>query len=241
MSVQLLDKTRKINKLLHNNNSVWGKLFSQRYMPGTDRNSGFQYSGYQPAKKSLVSSVLEWKRSKNLSTMKWAAIDSMLSASWESFPRKKMSIWRPWALWAQYQKSIRPSLTPSTLQPASVSNCVYVQERQPARSMILSCEYGTTVRPGDDAFPFMRRTRRRTARSDRKSAINTLLRAGSAIIHIFDELDGMEVVSWLPARSQTAGISPVPLSSTPFEIRECGRYRVLCSSGNRERHLQLLF
>lgn len=45
MSVQLLDKTRKINKLLHNNNS--SKVVFNDICEVFDRDIGFQYPCYQ--------------------------------------------------------------------------------------------------------------------------------------------------------------------------------------------------
>ena len=45
MSVQLLDKTRKIGKLLHNNNS--SKVVFNDICQVSDRDPGLLYPGYQ--------------------------------------------------------------------------------------------------------------------------------------------------------------------------------------------------
>lgn len=45
MSVQLLDKTRKINKLLHNNNS--SKVVFNDICDVIKRNTGIKYPGHQ--------------------------------------------------------------------------------------------------------------------------------------------------------------------------------------------------
>ncbi len=50
MSVQLLDKTRKINKLLHNNNS--SKVVFNDICEVSDRDSGFKCTGSQQKRKS---------------------------------------------------------------------------------------------------------------------------------------------------------------------------------------------
>ena len=72
MSVQLLDKTRKINKLLHNNNS--SKVVFNDICQVLTEILDSNILVISRKEKSLVSVfVLEWKRSKNLSTMKWAA------------------------------------------------------------------------------------------------------------------------------------------------------------------------
>ena len=64
MSVQLLDKTRKINKLLHNNNSH--KVVFNDICKGVERNSFIQHPGDQQKGKVLGVSVCPaWKRSTN--------------------------------------------------------------------------------------------------------------------------------------------------------------------------------
>ena len=95
---------------------------------------------------------------------------------------------------------------------------MYKSDSQYEIDDIILSEYGTTV----VGLEMMRSVHEENAEENRKiqivkSAINTLSFSElEAIIHIFDELDGMEGIR-LPARSQTAWASPVPLSSTPFE------------------------
>ena len=73
MSVQLLDKTRKINKLLHNNNSS-KVVFNDICQVLTEiLDSNILVISRKGKVLGVSVCAMEWKRSKSSSTMRWAA------------------------------------------------------------------------------------------------------------------------------------------------------------------------
>ena len=146
MSVQLLDKTRKINKLLHNNNSskVVFNDICQVLTEILDSNILVISRKGKVLGVSLCPGVEEIKEL--IDDEVGGYIDSMLNERLlgSSYTKENVNL-ETLGFVGDNIKSIRPSLTPSTLRRAS-RNCVYVQERQQYEidDIILS-EYGTTV------------------------------------------------------------------------------------------------
>ncbi len=196
MSVELLDKTRKINKLLHNNNShkvVFndicevlseillsnilvisrkGKVLGVSVCPGVDEIHELisdQVGDFidQMLNERLLS-VLSTKENVNLATLGFA----------EENVRKYQAI-----------------ITPIDIGGERLGTLfIYKSDSQYDIDDIILCEYGTTV----VGLEMMRSVNEEDAEEARKkqivkSAISTLSFSElEAIIHIFDELDGTE-------------------------------------------------
>ena len=196
MSVQLLDKTRKINKLLHNNNSSKvvfndicqvlteildsnilvisrkGKVLGVSLCPGVDEIKELiddEVGGYiDPMLNERLLGVLSTKENVNLETLGFVG-DNI----------------------KQYQAIINPiDIAGERLGTVFM----YKSNSQYEIDDIILSEYGTTVL----GLEMMRSVHEENAEENRKiqivkSAINTLSFSElEAIIHIFDELDGME-------------------------------------------------
>ena len=196
MSVQLLDKTRKINKLLHNNNSSKvvfndicqvlteildsnilvisrkGKVLGVSLCPGVDEIKELiddEVGGYiDPMLNERLLGVLSTKENVNLETLGFVG-DNI----------------------KQYQAIINPiDIAGERLGTVFM----YKSNIQYEIDDIILSEYGTTV----VGLEMMRSVHEENAEENRKiqivkSAINTLSFSElEAIIHIFDELDGME-------------------------------------------------
>ena len=196
MSVQLLDKTRKINKLLHNNNSSKvvfndicqvlteildsnilvisrkGKVLGVSLCPGVDEIKELiddEVGGYiDPMLNDRLLGVLSTKENVNLETLGFVG-DNI----------------------KQYQAIINPiDIAGERLGTVFM----YKSNSQYEIDDIILSEYGTTV----VGLEMMRSVHEENAEENRKiqivkSAINTLSFSElEAIIHIFDELDGME-------------------------------------------------
>ena len=196
MSVQLLDKTRKINKLLHNNNSSKvvfndicqvlteildsnilvisrkGKVLGVSLCPGVDEIKELiddEVGGYiDPMLNERLLGVLSTKENVNLETLGFVG-DNI----------------------KQYQAIINPiDIAGERLGTVFM----YKSNSQSEIDDIILSEYGTTV----VGLEMMRSVHEENAEENRKiqivkSAINTLSFSElEAIIHIFDELDGME-------------------------------------------------
>ena len=196
MSVQLLDKTRKINKLLHNNNSSKvvfndicqvlteildsnilvisrkGKVLGVSLCPGVDEIKELiddEVGGYiDPMLNERLLGVLSTKENVNLETLGFVG-DNI----------------------KQYQAIISPiDIAGERLGTVFM----YKSNSQYEIDDIILSEYGTTV----VGLEMMRSVHEENAEENRKiqivkSAINTLSFSElEAIIHIFDELDGME-------------------------------------------------
>ena len=196
MSVQLLDKTRKIYKLLHNNNSSKvvfndicqvlteildsnilvisrkGKVLGVSLCPGVDEIKELiddEVGGYiDPMLNERLLGVLSTKENVNLETLGFVG-DNI----------------------KQYQAIINPiDIAGERLGTVFM----YKSNSQYEIDDIILSEYGTTV----VGLEMMRSVHEENAEENRKiqivkSAINTLSFSElEAIIHIFDELDGME-------------------------------------------------
>ena len=196
MSVQLLDKTRKINKLLHNNNSSKvvfndicqvlteildsnilvisrkGKVLGVSLCPGVEEIKELiddEVGGYIDSMlNERLLGVLSTKENVNLETLGFVG-DNI----------------------KQYQAIINPiDIAGERLGTVFM----YKSDSQYEIDDIILSEYGTTV----VGLEMMRSVHEENAEENRKiqivkSAINTLSFSElEAIIHIFDELDGME-------------------------------------------------
>ena len=192
MSVQLLDKTRKINKLLHNNNShkvVFndickvlsdilcsnilvisrkGKVLGVGLCPGVDEIEELVGGFVDPMFNERLLSILSTKENVNLATLGFA----------EEYVKK-------------YQAIITPiDIAGERLGTLFIYKC---DEQYDIDDIILS-EYGTTV----VGLEMMRSVNEENAEEIRKvqivkSAISTLSFSElEAITHIFEELDGNE-------------------------------------------------
>jgi len=196
MSVQLLDKTRKINKLLHNNNSSKvvfndicevlteildsnilviskkGKVLGVSVCPGVDEIKELiadKVGGHiDPQLNDRLLGVLSTKENVNLETLGFVG-DNI----------------------KKYQAIINPiDIAGERLGTVFM----YKSDSQYEIDDIILTEYGTTV----VGLEMMRSVHEENAEENRKvqivkSAINTLSFSElEAIIHIFEELDGME-------------------------------------------------
>ena len=196
MSVQLLDKTRKINKLLHNNNSSKvvfndicqvlteildsnilvisrkGKVLGVSLCPGVEEIKELiddEVGGYIDSMlNERLLGVLSTKENVNLETLGFVG-DNI----------------------KKYQAIINP-IDSAGERLGTVF--MYKSDSQYEIDDIILSEYGTTV----VGLEMMRSVHEENAEENRKiqivkSAINTLSFSElEAIIHIFDELDGME-------------------------------------------------
>ena len=195
MSVQLLDKTRKINKLLHNNNSSKvvfndicdvlteilksnvlvisrkGKVLGTSEMKGMDEIDELivdEVGGFiDPELNERLLGILSTKENVNLQTLGFEHVSS------------------------SYQGIINPiDIAGERLGTVFM----YRYEKPYDIEDIIVSEYGTTV----VGLEMMRAVHEENAEEDRKqqvvkSAFNTLSFSElEAIIHIFDELDGDE-------------------------------------------------
>ncbi len=196
MSVELLDKTRKINKLLHNNNShkvvfndickvlseillsnilvisKKGKVLGVSICPGVDEIHELiedKVGGYVDKMfNERLLSVLSTKENVNLATLGFA----------EENVKKYQAIIAPIDIAGERLGTV----------------FMYRKDRPYDIEDIIVSEYGTTV----VGLEMMRAVHEENAEEDRKkqvvkSAFNTLSFSElEAIIHIFDELDGDE-------------------------------------------------
>ena len=197
-SVQLLDKTRKIGKLLHNSNSgkvvfndicrvlcdilssnmfvisKKGKVLGIGESQGVDSLSDMMVdsvgSFIDPMLNERLLTILSTKENVNLETLGFEGIDS-----------------------SKYQAII----TPIEIAGERLGTLFIYKTSSPYDiDDIILCEYGTTV----VGLEMLRAVNEENAEENRKlavvkSAISTLsFSEMQAIIHIFDELDGMEGV-----------------------------------------------
>lgn len=195
-SVQLLDKTRKIGKLLHNNNSskvvfndickVMREILCSNVLVISRKGKVLgvgKYDGVEPITELIAEDVggfidpmlnerllgvLSTKENVNLETLGFENIDV-----------------------SRFQATIAPiEIAGERLGTLFIYKC----DKQYDIDDIILCEYGTTV----VGLEMLRAVNEENAEESRKvavvkSAISTLSFSElEAIIHIFDELDGME-------------------------------------------------
>ena len=239
MSVQLLDKTRKINKLLHNNNSSKvvfndicqvlteildsnilvisrkGKVLGVSLCPGVEEIKELiddEVGGYIDSMlNERLLGVLSTKENVNLETLGFVG-DNI----------------------KKYQAIINPiDIAGERLGTVFM----YKSDSQYEIDDIILSEYGTTV----VGLEMMRSVHEENAEENRKiqivkSAINTLSFSElEAIIHIFDELDGMEGILVASKIADRVGI-PFRYRQRPSKIRECRRHRVPLQRNERHLH-----
>lgn len=195
-SVALLDKTRKIGKLLHNNNSskvvfndickVMGDILLSNVLVISKKGKllGYSYSGQVDIITELLKeevgsfidsslnermlSVLSTKENVNLETLGFENIDT---------------------------KKFQAIITPIDIAGERLGTLfIYKCEEQYDIDDIILCEYGATV----VGLEMLRAVNEESAEEMRKqavvkSAIHTLSQSEmEAIVHIFEELNGME-------------------------------------------------
>ncbi len=195
-SVQLLDKTRKIGKLLHNNNSSKvvfndiclvlceilhshvlviskkGKVLGIGSVPGVESISELivdKVGGFiDNMLNERILAVLSTKENVNLATLGFENVDV---------------------------KKFQGVITPIEIAGERLGTLfIYKSEEQYDIDDIILCEYGTTV----VGLEMLRAVNEESAEESRKlavikSAINTLsFSEMDAVVHIFEELSGME-------------------------------------------------
>ena len=243
MSVQLLDKTRKINKLLHNNNSSKvvfndicqvlteildsnilvisrkGKVLGVSLCPGVDEIKELiddEVGGYiDPMLNERLLGVLSTKENVNLETLGFVG-DNI----------------------KQYQAIINPiDIAGERLGTVFM----YKSNSQYEIDDIILSEYGTTV----VGLEMMRSVHEENAEENRKiqivkSAINTLSFSElEAIIHIFDELDGMEGILVASKIADRVGITRSVIVNAPRKFESAGVIESR-SSGMKGTYIKVL-
>ena len=176
MSVQLLDKTRKINKLLHNNSS-----------------SKVVFNDICDVLKDILASniLVISKKGKVLGGF----IDPLLNERLLGILSTKENVNLETLGFVDHVKEYTAIITPIDIAGERLGTLfVYREDRQYDIDDIILSEYGTTV----VGLEMMRSVNEENAEETRKvqivkSAISTLSFSElEAIIHIFDEMDGKE-------------------------------------------------
>ena len=196
MSVQLLDKTRKINKLLHNNNSS-KVVFNDICSVLTDILSSNTLVISRKGKVLGTSScdgVDEIKELLNVEVGRF--IDEMLNERLLGVLSTKENVnLETLGFSGEVSRNYRAIITPIDIAGERLGTLfIYKQNSDYEIDDIILSEYGTTV----VGLEMMRSVNEENAEETRKeqivqSAISTLSFSElEAIIHIFDELDGEE-------------------------------------------------
>ena len=196
MSVQLLDKTRKINKLLHNNNSskVVFNDICQVLTEIQDSNILVISRKGKDLGVSLCPGVEEIKEL--IDDEVGGYIDSMLNERLLGVLSTKENVnLETLGFVGDNIKKYQAIINPIDIAGERLGTVfMYKSDSQYEIDDIILSEYGTTV----VGLEMMRSVHEENAEENRKiqivkSAINTLSFSElEAIIHIFDELDGME-------------------------------------------------
>ena len=196
MSVQLLDKTRKINKLLHNNNSS-KVVFNDICAVMTEILDSNVLVVSKKGKVLGTSKSVNVKEIKELLEERVGAhIDKMLNERLLSILSTKENVnLETLGFSGDVVKGYQAIITPIDIAGERLGTLfMYKYENDYDIDDIILSEYGTTV----VGLEMMRSVHEENAEENRKiqivkSAINTLSFSElEAIIHIFDELDGME-------------------------------------------------
>ena len=191
-SVQLLDKTRKINKLLHNNSSQ-KVVFNDICKVMSDILVSNVLVISRKGKVLGVSIIEEVEEIKELIQDEVGGyVDSMLNERLLNVLSTKENVNLETLGFAEgYSNKYQAIITPIDIAGERLGTLfMYKVENQYDIDDIILCEYGTTV----VGLEMMRSVNEETAEEDRKvhivkSAISTLSYSElEAIIHIFDEL-----------------------------------------------------
>ena len=191
-SVQLLDKTRKINKLLHNNSSQ-KVVFNDICKVMSDILVSNVLVISRKGKVLGVSIIEEVEEIKELIQDEVGGyVDSMLNERLLNFLSTKENVNLETLGFAEgYSNKYQAIIAPIDIAGERLGTLfMYKVENQYDIDDIILCEYGTTV----VGLEMMRSVNEETAEEDRKvhivkSAISTLSYSElEAIIHIFDEL-----------------------------------------------------
>ena len=196
MSVQLLDKTRKINKLLHNNNSskvvfndiceVMTEILTSNVIVISKKGKVLgisSFAGLTPIKELLKSEVGNH-------------IDEMLNERILNILSTKENVnLQTLGFTPEMVKGYQAIITPIDIAGERLGTLfIYKKDSLYEIDDIILSEYGTTV----VGLEMLRSVNEESAEETRKeqivqSAISTLSFSElEAIIHIFDELEGME-------------------------------------------------
>ncbi len=195
MSVQLLDKTRKINKLLHNNNSS-KVVFNDICEVLTDV---LDSNNLVISRKGKVLGTSHWGGKPTIAELihdpVGGFIDKALNERLLGILSTKENVNLETLGFGEEVGEDHAIITPIDIAGERLGTLfVYRNDRQFDIDDIILCEYGATV----VGLEMMRSVNEENAEETRKqqivkSAINTLSFSElEAIIHIFDELDGME-------------------------------------------------
>lgn len=196
MSVQLLDKTRKINKLLHNNNSskvvfndiceVLTEILGSNVFVVSKKGKVLGISQYEnvPEISELITSVVG------------EHIDDMLNERLLSILSTKENVnLQTLGFSPEAVRGYQAIITPINIAGERLGTLfIYKKDRLYEIDDIILSEYGTTV----VGLEMLRAVNEESAEEVRKeqivkSAISTLsFSEMEAIIHIFDELEGTE-------------------------------------------------
>ncbi len=195
MSVQLLDKTRKINKLLHNNNSS-KVVFNDICEVLTDV---LDSNNLVISRKGKVLGTSHWSGKPTIAELihdpVGGFIDKALNERLLGILSTKENVNLETLGFGEELCGDHAIITPIDIAGERLGTLfVYRNDKQFDIDDIILCEYGATV----VGLEMMRSVNEENAEETRKqqivkSAINTLSFSElEAIIHIFDELDGME-------------------------------------------------
>lgn len=196
MSVQLLDKTRKINKLLHNNNTskvvfndiceVLSEILESNILVLSKKGKVLGFSVWKDV--DVINELME----NNIGSF----ADHMLNERLLSVLSTKENVNLATLGFAEENvKKYQAIITPIDIAGERLGTLfIYKADEQYDIDDIILCEYGTTV----VGLEMMRSVNEENAEETRKvqivkSAISTLSFSElEAITHIFDELDGNE-------------------------------------------------
>ena len=195
MSVQLLDKTRKINKLLHNNNTskvvfndiceVLSEILESNILVLSKKGKVLGFSVWKDV--DVINELME----NNIGSF----ADHMLNERLLSVLSTKENVNLETLGFVNDIKKYTAIITPIDIAGERLGTLFVYRENDPYDiDDIILCEYGTTV----VGLEMLRAVNEESAEESRKvavvkSAVSTLsFSEMEAITHIFDELNGME-------------------------------------------------
>ena len=229
MSVQLLDKTRKINKLLHNNNSS-KVVFNDICAVLTDILDSNVLVVSRKGKILGASKCPNVREINELFTESVGShIDSMLNERLLSILSTKENVnLETLGFSADAVQGCQAIITPIDIAGERLGTLfIYKQDSMYSIDDIILSEYGTAV----VGLEMLRSVNEENAEETRKehivqSAISTLSFSElEAIIHIFDELGGTEGIL-VASKVGPCGHHSLSYSQCAAQIRERGRDRI---------------